>query len=81
MGLASRYTLQHGMNLKESYTGSDVWETFERLRVFWNVLIADRRISLSCKRPYILRDLDIGVERPSDVYGRVSLYGIRNLRH
>ena len=76
IGLASRYVLQHGLNLKASYTGTDVWETFERLRTFWSVLIVDRRISLSCNRPYILRDLDIGVERPSEMHNRVSGYGI-----
>lgn len=81
IGFASRYALQHGLNLKASYTGTDVWEIFERLRTFWNILIVDRRISLSCKRPYTLRDLDIGVERPRDMCSRVSGSSIWTLRY
>ncbi|UPX20508.1 uncharacterized protein EKO05_0010738 [Ascochyta rabiei] len=67
-GLASRYVLQQGLNRQSSYTTSGVLETYERLRVFWTVLIVDRRISLSCGRPYTIRDIDIDVERPSDMY-------------
>lgn len=47
-------------------------EKFRRLRTFWNILIADRRISLSCGRPYSIRDLDVDVQRPSDVFEQVS---------
>ncbi|XPS73054.1 hypothetical protein M3J09_005207 [Ascochyta lentis] len=72
-GLASRYVLQQGLNRQSSHAGSGVWQTYERLRVFWSVLIVDRRISLSCGRPYTIRDIDIDVERPSDLYQRIIL--------
>lgn len=71
IGLASRYVLQHALNFQSSYTGSGIWEAYERLRVFWSIVIVDRRISLSCSRPYTIRDIDIDVERPDDMYHRV----------
>ncbi|KAH6629184.1 hypothetical protein C7974DRAFT_182614 [Boeremia exigua] len=70
IGSASSYVLQQGLNRQASLHEAGVWESFERLRVFWNILIADRRISLSCGRPYTIRDTDIDVERPSNFYQR-----------
>ncbi|KAF2623492.1 hypothetical protein BU25DRAFT_375634 [Macroventuria anomochaeta] len=70
IGLASRYVLQQGLNRQTSFAGSGMWEIYERSRVFWNILVTDRRISLSCGRPYTIRDADIDVERPSDMYQR-----------
>ncbi|KAJ4340612.1 hypothetical protein N0V95_007437 [Ascochyta clinopodiicola] len=75
-GLASRYVLQQGLNRQSAYAGSAVWDTHERLRVFWTVLIVDRRISLSCGRPYTIRDIDVDVDRPSDMYHRGTLPGV-----
>jgi hypothetical protein len=43
-----------------------------RQRVFWTVYFTDRRISLSCGRPYGMRDLDIKVEHPAWLYDKVS---------
>jgi hypothetical protein len=47
-------------------------ETRDRLRTFWNVYIADRRISLSCRRPYSIRESDVDVEWPMALHGQVS---------
>lgn len=74
IGLVSRLVLQQGLNRQIVLQKDRVWESFERLRVFWSVFIADRRISLSCRRPYSLRESDIDVERPSDLYQRVVVY-------
>ncbi|KAJ4982653.1 fungal specific transcription factor domain-containing protein [Stagonosporopsis vannaccii] len=70
IGLASRFALQQGLNRQASLSGAGAWESFERLRVFWSILIVDRRISLSCGRPYTIRDSDIDVERPRDLFQR-----------
>ncbi|KAJ8109876.1 hypothetical protein OPT61_g7139 [Boeremia exigua] len=70
IGLASRYVLQQNLNRQSALPKAGIWESFERLHVFWNILIADRRISLSCGRPYTIRDTDIAVERPSRIFQR-----------
>lgn len=41
-----------------------------RQRIFWTVFFTDRRIALSCGRPYGIRDLDYDVEQPSWIADR-----------
>ncbi|KAL1853090.1 hypothetical protein VTK73DRAFT_9106 [Phialemonium thermophilum] len=36
-----------------------------RQRLFWTVYFLDRRISLSCGRPYAIRDSDVDVDLPA----------------
>lgn len=42
-----------------------------RQRLFWNVYFVDRRISLSCGRPYGIRDTDIHVDKPAWIDDKV----------
>ena len=72
VGLASRYALHQGLNRQTTFPEPNTREAYERLRVFWVTFILDRRISLSCGRPYSIRDVDIDLERPGDTQGRVS---------
>lgn len=44
-----------------------------RQRVFWTVYFLDRRISLSCGRPYSLREADIDIEQPAYLWDKVSV--------
>lgn len=44
-----------------------------RQRLFWTVYFVDRRISLSCGRPYGLRDSDIDVDEPAWVDDKVRI--------
>jgi hypothetical protein len=76
IGMASRLALQHGLHRRSSYTSLTVAETRQRTNIFWNVYIADRRISLSCRRPYSIRESDIDirveVEWSPALHGQVS---------
>ena len=67
IGMASRLALQHGLHRQSSYTSLTPTETRQQLAIFWDVYIADRRISLSCRRPYSIResDIDVSIEQPA----------------
>lgn len=41
-----------------------------RQRIIWTVYVTDRRIALSCGRPYGIRDSDVDVEQPLWLYDR-----------
>jgi hypothetical protein len=75
IGMASRLMLQHGLHRQSSYASLTATEARQWLAIFWNVYIADRRISLSCRRPYSIResDVDVDVEWPAVLRGQVSL--------
>jgi hypothetical protein len=43
-----------------------------RQRVFWTVYFVDRRIALSCGRPYGIKDSDIRTEKPAWLHDEAS---------
>lgn len=65
--------LQHSLNDQVSWTDVDTEEIYLRTSLFWNILIWDRLISLSCGQPYTIKELDIRVDTPTESYSRVSL--------
>lgn len=44
-----------------------------RQRIFWTVYFVDRRISLSCGRPYSIREADIEIEQPAYLCDKVRI--------
>ncbi|KAH8816078.1 fungal-specific transcription factor domain-containing protein [Xylogone sp. PMI_703] len=64
-GLACRATFQFGLH-QQSYWGTNCspYTAHMRQRLFWTVYFLDRRISLSCGRPYGIRDSDIDLDEP-----------------
>lgn len=74
IGIASRLCFQAGLHQQSScswraYTPFDM---HMRQRVFWTIYFLDRRISLSCGRPYGIREADIDIEQPAYLYDKVS---------
>ncbi|KIW12258.1 hypothetical protein PV08_09534 [Exophiala spinifera] len=66
IGIACRLCFQMGLH-DEPRWGKDhnPYTAHMRQRVFWTVYFVDRRISLSCGRPYGMRDSDIRVDKPA----------------
>lgn len=73
IGLASRLILQYGMHQQRFFSHLDTEQLYSHSCIFWNVFVTDRNISLSCGRPYSIRDLEIDLELPMDIFNRVSL--------
>lgn len=74
IGLASRLVFQYGLHQQRSLSHLDPEQLYAHICVFWNVFITDRCISLSCGRPYSIREKDINVDSPRDGYNKVLLY-------
>jgi hypothetical protein len=72
IGIACRLSFQFGLHQQSCWSNCSPFQIHMRQRIFWTIYFADRRISLSCGRPYGIRDLDIDVDQPSWVYDRVS---------
>jgi hypothetical protein len=66
IGLACRLCFQFGLH-QQSRWGPECtpFSRHIRQRLFWSVYFVDRRISLSCGRPYGIRDSDIDVDKPA----------------
>ncbi|EJT99485.1 hypothetical protein DACRYDRAFT_101187 [Dacryopinax primogenitus] len=64
-GLACRLCFQNGLHQQSRY-GPDCTPFYVHLRqrILWTAYYLDRRISLSCGRPYAMRDLDLDVNLP-----------------
>lgn len=71
-GLACRASFQFGLH-QQSFWGDDCspYLAHMRQRLFWTVYFIDRRISLSCGRPYAIRDSDIDLDEPEWVDDKV----------
>ncbi|KAJ4376348.1 hypothetical protein N0V83_001631 [Neocucurbitaria cava] len=74
IGLASRLSLQYGLHQQRSLSHLNPEQLYTHISVFWNVFVADRFISLSCGRPYSIREQDIDVGQPAEVYMKVPLH-------
>ncbi|KAF1850395.1 uncharacterized protein K460DRAFT_390909 [Cucurbitaria berberidis CBS 394.84] len=74
IGLASRLVFQYGLHQQRSLSHLDPEQLYTHVCVFWNVFAADRCISLSCGRPYSIREKDINIELPMDVFNKVLLH-------
>lgn len=65
IGLACRRCFQFGLHQKSTTESGDDYSTHMRQRLLWTVLFVDRRISMSCGRPYGMQDSDIKVDWPA----------------
>jgi len=66
IGIACRLSFQFGLHNQPRWDQRcDPFSIHMRQRVFWTVYFVDRRIALSCGRPYGIRDSDIRVEKPA----------------
>ncbi|PSN75475.1 hypothetical protein BS50DRAFT_671616 [Corynespora cassiicola Philippines] len=72
IGTACRLCFQFGLHLQSSWINCTPFQVHMRQRIFWTLFFTDRRISLSCGRPYGIRDVDIHVDQPSFIYDRVG---------
>lgn len=70
IGLASRLCFQIGLHQQSRWGNCSSFETHMRQRLLWTVYTLDKRLSLSCGRPYIIRDSDVDVEQPLSLYDK-----------
>lgn len=64
-GLACRLCLQFGLHTQSRWSRTnDEYQIHMKQRILWTCYFVDRRIALSCGRPYDLADKDIDVELP-----------------
>lgn len=72
VGLACRLCFQFGLH-QQPRGGPELnqYDTHIRQRVLWTVYFTDRRISLSCGRPYGMCDVDIDIDEPAWIDDRV----------
>ncbi|KAJ4350421.1 uncharacterized protein N0V89_009042 [Didymosphaeria variabile] len=72
IGQAIRMCFQAGLHQQSSSS----WRTYTpfeihmRQRIFWTIYFLDRRISISCGRPYSVRESDIDIEQPAYLYDK-----------
>lgn len=65
IGLACRLCFQFGLHQQRLWNGCDDFTTHIRQRLCWTVYFTDRRIALSCGRPYGMRDSDVQLNHPA----------------
>lgn len=65
IGLACRLCFQFGLHQQTLWRNCTPFAVHLRQRIFWTLYYTDRLISLSCRRPYGIRDHDIDVDEPS----------------
>jgi hypothetical protein len=71
IGTACRLCFQSGLHQQSSWRNHTPFEIHMRQRVFWTVYLLDKTISLSCGRPYCIRDSDIDIEQPAYIVDKV----------
>ncbi|KAF2104989.1 hypothetical protein NA57DRAFT_51776 [Rhizodiscina lignyota] len=71
IGLACRLCFQLGLHQQSrwAHNQSAYWRHMNQ-RIFWTVYFTDRRISLSCGRPYGIHDSETDVEEPEWISDR-----------
>ncbi|CAO2658386.1 Nn.00g061090.m01.CDS01 [Neocucurbitaria sp. VM-36] len=74
IGLTSRLVFQYGLHQERSLSHLSPEQLYDYVCVFWNVFVTDRSISLSCGRPYSIREKDINVGLPMDVFNKVLVH-------
>jgi hypothetical protein len=65
IGLACRLCFQFGLHQQRLWSECDEVTIHIRQRLCWTVYFTDRRIALSCGRPYGMRDSDVKLDKPS----------------
>ncbi|KAF2258214.1 hypothetical protein CC78DRAFT_587376 [Lojkania enalia] len=70
IGLACRLSFQLSLHQQLSWRYCTPFDIHMRQRIFWTLYFMERRIALSCGRPYSIRESDIDVEQPSWIYDR-----------
>ncbi|KAJ4298829.1 hypothetical protein N0V90_004071 [Kalmusia sp. IMI 367209] len=70
IGIACRLCFQAGLHQQSSWRTYTPFDIHMRQRIFWTVYFLDRRISLSCGRPYGIRESDIDIEQPAYLYDK-----------
>ena len=66
VGLACRLCFQFGLHQQpQGRLELNQYDTHIRQRILWTVYFIDRRISLSCGRPYGMCDVDIDIDEPA----------------
>ncbi|OAF99922.1 uncharacterized protein CC84DRAFT_1168833 [Paraphaeosphaeria sporulosa] len=72
IGQACRNCFLAGLHQQSSssWRSYTPFEIHMRQRIFWTVYFLDRRISLSCCRPYSIRESDIDIEQPAYLYDK-----------
>ncbi len=82
IGAAGRLCFQLGLHQQSSWRSHTPFEIHMRQRIFWTLYFLDRSISLSCGRPYCIREADIDIEQPlylSDWVGPLQLTSLSHL--
>ncbi|KAK5168855.1 uncharacterized protein LTR77_006164 [Saxophila tyrrhenica] len=65
-GLACRLCFQFGLHQQSRWLHSnDEYQIHMKQRILWTAYFVDRRIALSCGRPYSMADRDIAVDLPA----------------
>jgi hypothetical protein len=65
-GLACRLCFQFGLHQQSRWDErNDTYQAHMKQRILWTAYFVDRRIALSCGRPYGMNDRDIEVDFPS----------------
>jgi hypothetical protein len=72
IGLGCRLGFQFGLHQQSSWRNHTPFEIHMRQRIFWTAYFLDRKISLSCGRPYCIREPGIDIEQPTYLSDRVS---------
>jgi hypothetical protein len=65
IGLACRLCFQFGLHQQRLWSECDDVTVHIRQRLCWTVYFTDRRIALSCGRPYGMRDSDVKLDKPA----------------
>ena len=65
-GLACRLCFQFGLHQQSRWEErNDSYQAHMKQRILWTAYFVDRRIALSCGRPYGMNDRDVDVDLPS----------------
>lgn len=76
IGIAARLCFQAGLHQQSSWRTYTPFQMHMRQRIFWTVYFLDRRISLSCGRPFSIREGDIDIEQPAYLYDKVKTFAL-----
>ncbi|PVH93970.1 hypothetical protein DM02DRAFT_618919 [Periconia macrospinosa] len=70
IGIAGRLCFQFGIHQQSSWRNHTPFEIHMQQRIFWTTYALDRQVSLSCGRPYCIRDLDIDTQMADYLYDK-----------
>lgn len=79
IGLACRMCYQLGLHRQDQWESlCSPYEMHMRQRLIWTVYFVDRRVSLSCGRPYSMLDGHLHVEKPLQIDDKVRSIHFRD---